>query len=78
MRKRLVFETLHLDLEGGVGERRTTPATNSIETIVPVKHDHVHAHTHTSPATAAAGSATVEIQVEQTEQTNETELMDME
>jgi elongator complex protein 4 len=26
MRKRLVFETLHLDLEGGVGERRTTPS----------------------------------------------------
>lgn len=28
MRKRLVFETLHLDIEGGVGERRTTPASN--------------------------------------------------
>jgi len=27
MRKRLVLETLHLDVEGGVGERRTTPAT---------------------------------------------------
>lgn len=24
MRKRVVFETLHLDVEGGVGERRTT------------------------------------------------------
>jgi elongator complex protein 4 len=37
MRKRLVFETLHLDVEGGVGERRTTPAlaperTREIET----------------------------------------------
>jgi len=30
MRKRLIFETLHLDLEGGVGERRTTPATNAM------------------------------------------------
>ncbi|KZT75188.1 hypothetical protein DAEQUDRAFT_761132 [Daedalea quercina L-15889] len=29
MRKRMVFETLHLDLEGGVGERRTTPSTNA-------------------------------------------------
>jgi elongator complex protein 4 len=29
MRKRMVFETLHLDLEGGVGERRTTPAPNA-------------------------------------------------
>ena len=27
-RKRLVFETFHLDAEGGVGERRTTPATS--------------------------------------------------
>ncbi|KAH7924880.1 PAXNEB-domain-containing protein [Leucogyrophana mollusca] len=30
MRKRLIFETLHLDLEGGVTERRTTPSTNAI------------------------------------------------
>jgi elongator complex protein 4 len=29
-RKRLVVETLHLDLEGGVGERRTTPSVNAI------------------------------------------------
>ena len=29
MRKRMVFETLHLDSEGGVGERRTTPAPNA-------------------------------------------------
>lgn len=25
----MLFETLHLDLEGGVGERRTTPAPNA-------------------------------------------------
>ena len=25
----MIFETLHLDLEGGVGERRTTPAQNA-------------------------------------------------
>lgn len=25
----MIFETLHLDLEGGVGERRTTPGSNS-------------------------------------------------
>lgn len=25
----MIFETLHLDLEGGVGERRTTPALNT-------------------------------------------------
>ncbi|KAG7450321.1 PAXNEB-domain-containing protein [Guyanagaster necrorhizus] len=29
-RKRLVFETLHLDVEGGVGERRTTPSTGTV------------------------------------------------
>jgi len=29
MRKRMIFETLHLDLEGGVGERRTAPAPNA-------------------------------------------------
>jgi len=28
-RKRLVFETLHLDVEGGTGERRTTPNTTT-------------------------------------------------
>jgi len=27
MRKRFVVETLHLDVGGGVGERRTTPST---------------------------------------------------
>jgi elongator complex protein 4 len=26
-RKRLIFETLHLDIEGGVGERRTAPSS---------------------------------------------------
>lgn len=29
-RRRLVFETLHLDVEGGVKERRTAPAKNLI------------------------------------------------
>ncbi|KAF8140080.1 PAXNEB-domain-containing protein [Boletus edulis] len=30
VRKRLVFETMHLDLEGGVTERRTTPSSTTI------------------------------------------------
>jgi len=30
MRKRLIFETMHLDLEGGVTERRTTPSSTAI------------------------------------------------
>jgi len=47
-RKRLVFETFHLDAEGGVGERRTTPAANSFAlqegadtdtTLHPPSHD---------------------------------------
>jgi elongator complex protein 4 len=29
MRKRMVFETLHLDVEGGVGERRTAPSATA-------------------------------------------------
>lgn len=30
----MIFETLHLDLEGGVGERRTTPAPSSWVNVV--------------------------------------------
>ena len=30
----MIFETLHLDLEGGVGERRTTPAPNTWANVV--------------------------------------------
>lgn len=30
----MIFETLHLDLEGGVGERRTTPAPNAWVNVV--------------------------------------------
>ena len=30
----MIFETLHLDLEGGVGERRTTPAPNAWVDVV--------------------------------------------
>lgn len=34
MRKRMIFETMHLDLEGGVGERRTTPAPNTWASVM--------------------------------------------
>lgn len=30
----MIFETLHLDLEGGVGERRTTPAPNARVNVI--------------------------------------------
>src|SRR5882757_3050142 len=63
MRKRLIFETLHLDLEGGVTERRTTPSSNAIVLDAGIMHD-------TTPATVSAtggrkGSlAAVEVELE--------------
>ncbi|RDB29106.1 Elongator complex protein 4 [Hypsizygus marmoreus] len=51
-RKRLVFETLHLDIEGGVGERRTTPATTTFDGVDHA-HDHAsHAKLHKSAVAA--------------------------
>jgi elongator complex protein 4 len=32
-RKRLVFETVHLDVEGGVGERRTSAPAASVPNV---------------------------------------------
>ena len=32
-RRRMVFETFHLDVEGGTGERRTTPAPSSFNAV---------------------------------------------
>ncbi|KAG2077103.1 PAXNEB-domain-containing protein [Suillus decipiens] len=63
MRKRLIFETLHLDLEGGVTERRTTPASNAMALDAGMVHE-------TTPAAVLAtegrkGSlATVEVEFE--------------
>jgi elongator complex protein 4 len=39
MRKRLIFETLHLDLEGGVTERRTTPSSNAMALDASMVHE---------------------------------------
>lgn len=60
MRKRLIFETLHLDVEGGVGERRTTPSTTAI-VMDEAAHDH-SAHDHGG---SGAGAATIQVQVEE-------------
>ncbi|KAG1783748.1 PAXNEB-domain-containing protein [Suillus placidus] len=63
MRKRLIFETLHLDLEGGVTERRTTPSSNAMALDASMIHE-------TMPAAVLAtgdtkGSfATVEVEFE--------------
>ncbi|KDQ63824.1 hypothetical protein JAAARDRAFT_170039 [Jaapia argillacea MUCL 33604] len=61
MRKRLVFETLHLDVEGGVGERRTTRSTNSVllEAVSPKEHHH---HDHSE--SGHIGEPTVQVQLE--------------
>jgi elongator complex protein 4 len=42
MRKRLVVETLHLDVEGGVGERRTTPfASAAVDSTPQTAHEEI-------------------------------------
>ena len=63
MRKRLIFETLHLDVEGGVGERRTTPANAAIA-LDDAVHSHPHAHEN-SISVPAVATATIEVQVEE-------------
>lgn len=61
-RKRLIFETLHLDLEGGVGERRTTASTNALAGIT---HDPNHrSHSHEEPRASKTARAAVEVQFE--------------
>ncbi|KAG0709058.1 PAXNEB-domain-containing protein [Suillus ampliporus] len=63
MRKRLIFETLHLDLEGGVTERRTTPSSNAIAMDAGMVHE-------TTPVAVLASDgrkgslATVEVELE--------------
>ena len=63
MRKRLIFETLHLDVEGGVGERRTTPATTAIAMDEASHSDAVHHRI--DPPPRFAGAATIQVQVEE-------------
>ncbi|KAL1951653.1 hypothetical protein VTO73DRAFT_802 [Trametes versicolor] len=65
MRKRLIFETLHLDVEGGVGERRTTPSANAIAMDSGLAHD--HAHESIAPARGSTSVAAVQVQLEQTQ-----------
>ncbi|TFK89612.1 PAXNEB-domain-containing protein [Polyporus arcularius HHB13444] len=65
MRKRLIFETLHLDVEGGVSERRTTPSANAI--AMEAGDEHVHNHDHGSPTNQPGSVAAVQVQLEQTQ-----------
>ena len=52
-RKRLIFETLHLDVEGGVGERRTTPSSSQNDP-----------HVHQEAALPKAAFASVGVSIE--------------
>ena len=79
MRKRLVFETLHLDVEGGVGERRTTPAARAaaLDEVLVHGHDHDHQeHAHAEgPAAESqperAAGARVEVKFEEAKKESE-------
>ncbi|KAG6887794.1 hypothetical protein C0995_012698 [Termitomyces sp. Mi166 len=64
-RKRLIFETLHLDIEGGVGERRTTPSAASTVELSSETHDHLHEST--SPTSQTSGVAAVQVVLENPE-----------
>ncbi|KAG6900153.1 hypothetical protein C0993_002082 [Termitomyces sp. T159_Od127] len=61
-RKRLIFETLHLDIEGGVGERRTTPSAVATTETSSKAHDHPHETT-----SKTSGFAAVQVALENSE-----------
>ncbi|KAF9229503.1 PAXNEB-domain-containing protein [Gyrodon lividus] len=69
MRKRLVFETMHLDLEGGVIERRTTPSSNTVSLDAGIAHtDKVH---RIADEERSRSLATVQVEFERTTSTTE-------
>ena len=57
-RKRLIFETLHLDIEGGVGERRTGPS------VVAMTGNTSNLSRHPDQQTAKGDFAAVEVALE--------------
>jgi len=58
-RRRLIFETLHLDIEGGVGERRTAPSTAALPSGIGSQGS-----VHSDQQTAKAALAAVEVGIE--------------
>lgn len=60
-RRRLIIETLHLDIEGGVGERRTTPSA------VATSETSSNAHDHPQESMSKSGLATVQVVCENLE-----------
>ncbi|KAG6850811.1 hypothetical protein H0H93_008114 [Arthromyces matolae] len=67
-RKRLIFETLHLDIEGGVGERRTAPPA----TLLPQPEGGVNAHKHDGHTSQTSAFAAVQVVLEGAEVTLDT------
>ncbi|KAF8649842.1 hypothetical protein AX16_005605 [Volvariella volvacea WC 439] len=63
-RKRMIFETLHLDLEGGVGERRTTAPIGAAATAGVDAVDPHSAHDHGSHQAPRAALAAVSVQLD--------------
>lgn len=60
----MVFETMHLDLEGGVSERRTTPADYTLEAVTSPEHvDDQHPHPK-HPSSSKMSLAPVSVQLE--------------
>lgn len=55
MRKRFVVETLHLDVEGGVGERRTAPVTGTSSISTSQIPTSLETHSHVSAKVAIEG-----------------------
>ncbi|KAF8845257.1 PAXNEB-domain-containing protein [Paxillus ammoniavirescens] len=64
MRKRLIFETMHLDLEGGVTERRTAPSANTISIDTGIAHTHDVFHVVDEGSNRSL--ATIEVELEKT------------
>ncbi|CDO76630.1 hypothetical protein BN946_scf184868.g44 [Trametes cinnabarina] len=65
MRKRFIFETLHLVVEGGVSERRTTPSASAL--VLDSAAGHVRDHAHEALASGRSSVAAVQVQLEQVE-----------
>ncbi|KAL0950950.1 hypothetical protein HGRIS_007702 [Hohenbuehelia grisea] len=65
-RKRLVIETMHLDVEGGVGERRTTPSASSLATLDAggAPHEHGEAASAENAPVSKASMPVLEVQIE--------------
>jgi elongator complex protein 4 len=72
-RRRLVFETLHLGLEGGVGERRTTVPENVIELESSLSHSESGSLTTAKKDGGPAARVEVALEIEPVEKASERE-----